>query len=236
MDAIILAGVLGTRLSSVVHDIPKCMAPVAGEPFLCYLLRYLSKYPISKVILSVGHLREHIFAWIDSHRGQFPFSIEYAIEETPLGTGGAIRLAMNQVQDDEVVVINGDTFFDVDLNQLISEHRSSGASLSIALKPMRNFDRFGNVVLGDKGRIAKFQEKKYCESGLINGGIYIVNRVHPFFADQAERFSFEKEVLENPANLGLISGFCHDRYFMDMGIPEDYARINEDFKTYFREH
>lgn len=236
MDAIILAGGLGTRLSSVVHDIPKCMAPVAGEPFLCYLLRYLSKYPISKVILSVGHLREHIFAWIDSHREQFPFPIEYAIEETPLGTGGAIRLAMNQVQDDEVVVINGDTFFDVDLNQLISEHRSSGASLSIALKPMRNFDRFGNVVLGDKGRIAKFQEKKYCESGLINGGIYIVNRVHPFFADQAERFSFEKEVLENPANLGLISGFCHDRYFMDMGIPEDYARINEDFKTYFREH
>lgn len=236
MDAIILAGGLGTRLSSVVHDTPKCMAPVAGEPFLCYLLRYLSKYPISKVILSVGHLREHIFAWIDSHRGQFPFFIEYAIEETPLGTGGAIRLAMNQVQDDEVVVINGDTFFDVDLNQLISEHRSSGASLSIALKPMRNFDRFGNVVLGDKGRIAKFQEKKYCESGLINGGIYIVNRVHPFFADQAERFSFEKEVLENPANLGLISGFCHDRYFMDMGIPEDYARINEDFKTYFREH
>ena len=236
MDAIILAGGLGTRLSSVVHDIPKCMAPVAGHPFLYYLLRYLSKYPIGKVILSVGHLREHIFTWIDLHRNLFPFPIEFAIEDAPLGTGGAIQLAMNQVQEDEAVVINGDTFFDVDLNKLLLEHRSSDSSLSIALKPMKDFDRFGNVELDEDGYILKFQEKKYCKSGLINGGIYIVNRVHPFFVGLPERFSFEKEVLENSDNLKKISGFCHDDYFMDMGIPEDYARINEDFKTYFNEH
>ena len=108
MDAIILAGGLGTRLSSVVHDIPKCMAPVAGRPFLYYLLRYLSHYPIGKVILSVGHLREHIFSWIDSCRQQFPFPIVYAVEESPLGTGGAIKLAMQQVEADEAVIINGD--------------------------------------------------------------------------------------------------------------------------------
>lgn len=236
MEAIILAGGLGTRLSSVVHDIPKCMAPVAGHPFLYYLLRYLSKYPITKVILSVGHLREHIFTWIDLHRDQFPFPIAYAIEQSPLGTGGAIQLAMKQVEDDEAVIINGDTFFDVDLEQLLHEHHASGASLSIALKPMKNFDRFGNVVLGENARIIKFQEKQYCDDGLINGGVYIINRLHPFFAGKPERFSFEKEVLENPANQGLISGFCHDDYFMDMGIPEDYARINEDLKTYFDEH
>lgn len=236
MDAIILAGGLGTRLSSVVHDIPKCMAPVAGHPFLYYLLRYLSKYPITKVILSVGHLREHIFTWIDLHRDQFPFPIEYAIEESPLGTGGAIQLAMRQMQDDEAVIINGDTFFDVDLKQLSREHHCSGTSLSIALKPMRDFDRFGNVVVDENARIIRFQEKQHCENGLINGGVYIINRTHTFFADLPERFSFEKMVLENPANQGLISGFRHEDYFMDMGIPEDYARINEDFKTYFNEH
>ncbi len=236
MDAIILAGGLGTRLSSVVHDIPKCMAPVAGHPFLYYLLRYLSKYPIDKVILSVGHLRGHIFTWIDSCYRQFPFPIVYAVEEYPLGTGGAIQLAMKQVEDDEAVVINGDTFFDVDLNMFLHEHRSSGTPLSIALKPMTDFDRFGNVVLDEGSRIAKFQEKQYCEHGLINGGIYIIDREHPFFVGQPEKFSFEKNVLENPASRGLISGFCHDSYFMDMGIPEDYARINEDFKTYFNEH
>lgn len=236
MDAIILAGGLGTRLSSVVHDIPKCMAPVAGSPFLCYLLRYLSNYPINKVILSVGHLREHIFTWINSHREQFPFQIVYAIEENPLGTGGAIQLAMKQVQDNEAIIINGDTFFDVDINLLLCQHRNSGAALSIALKPMTQFDRFGNVVLGENSRIDTFQEKQYCEHGLINGGIYIINRIHPFFTGQPERFSFEKNILENPANRGLISGFCHEKYFMDMGIPEDYARINEDFKTYFNEH
>ena len=236
MDAIILAGGLGTRLSSVVHDIPKCMAPVAGNPFLYYLLRYLSNYPINKVILSVGHLREHIFTWIDSCRGQFPFSIVYAIEESPLGTGGAIQLAMQQVQENEAVVINGDTFFDVDLTLLLQQHRNSEAMLSMALKPMNNFDRFGNVILGEGSRIVTFQEKQYCECGLINGGIYIVNRDHPFFTGQPERFSFEKNVLGNPSNQGLLAGFSHDKYFMDMGIPEDYARINEDFKTYFNEH
>ena len=236
MDAIILAGGLGTRLSSVVHDIPKCMAPVAGHPFLYYLLRYLSSYPIDKVILSVGHLREHIFTWVDSCREQFPFPIVYAIEENPLGTGGAIQLAMKQVDSPEAVIINGDTFFDVDLNCLLREHNSSGTPLTVALKPMNGFDRFGNVVLGEDARIATFQEKQYCEKGLINGGIYIINREHPFFTGQPERFSFEKNVLENPVNRGLLSGFSHDNYFMDMGIPEDYARINEDFKTYFNEH
>lgn len=236
MDAIILAGGLGTRLSSVVHDIPKCMAPVAGRPFLYYLLRYLSNYPISKVILSVGHLREHILAWVDSCHKEFPFTIGFAIEETPLGTGGAIQLAMKQVESSEAIIINGDTFFDVDLNLLLHQHRASCTSLSIALKPMSDFDRFGNVILGEDSRVLKFQEKQYCESGLINGGIYIINREHPFFIGLPEKFSFERNVLESPNNLGLISGFSHERYFMDMGVPDDYARINDDFKTYFNEH
>jgi D-glycero-alpha-D-manno-heptose 1-phosphate guanylyltransferase len=236
MDAIILAGGLGTRLSSVVHDIPKCMAPVAGRPFLYYLLRYLSHYPIGKVILSVGHLREHIFSWIDSCRQQFPFPIVYAVEESPLGTGGAIKLAMQQVEADEAVIINGDTFFDVDLNCLLQQHRNAGTPLSIALKPMTNFDRFGNVIVDEDSRIIKFQEKQYCKEGLINGGIYLINREQSFFVNQPEKFSFEKNVLEEPQNRGVISGFCHDRYFMDMGIPTDYARINEDFKTYPHEH
>ena len=235
MDAIILAGGLGTRLSTVVSDIPKCMAPVADRPFLHYLLRYLKDYPIKQVILSVGHLREHIFAWVDEYGDQFPFSFEYAVEESPLGTGGAIRLAMSRMTGDSAFVINGDTFFDVDLNLFLREHQDAGTPLSLALKPMQHFSRFGNVTVDERSRIVSFQEKQYCEEGLINGGIYLINRNNPFFEGQPEKFSFEKNVLESPINRGLISGFSHDGYFMDMGIPEDYARINEDFRTYFNE-
>ncbi|HQJ89409.1 MAG TPA: sugar phosphate nucleotidyltransferase, partial [Paludibacteraceae bacterium] len=112
MDAIVLAGGLGTRLRSVVSEVPKCMAPVCGKPFLYYLLSYLNKYKeINKVILSVGFLREHIFNWIDENRSQFNFEIDYAIEENPLGTGGGIKLALSKTQAENVLILNGDTFF-----------------------------------------------------------------------------------------------------------------------------
>ena len=107
MEAIVLAGGLGTRLRSVVSEVPKCMAPVAGKPFLWYLLTYLARYPeVHRVVLSVGYLREVIFEWIASVSGQFPFPIDYAVEEVPLGTGGGIRLALSKCTSDEVLVLN----------------------------------------------------------------------------------------------------------------------------------
>lgn len=227
-EVIILAGGLGTRLQSVVKDVPKCMAPVAGHPFLFHLLKWLSSYDVDRVILSVGHLKEVIFEWVNSNRNLFPFQIDYAIELEPLGTGGGIRQAMKQVNAKQVLIVNGDTFFNIDLNLLLREHITNEAVLSIALKPMQHFDRYGNVIL-DHTTVSEFREKQYCERGLINGGLYILNSNNSFFQSLPEKCSFEKDVLEPNSNTGQIHGFPHDNYFIDIGIPEDYNKANMEF-------
>lgn len=172
MEVIILAGGLGTRLRSAIgNEIPKCMAPIDNKPFLWYLLRYLTRYDVSRVVLSVGYLREVIYKWVDDVRDDFPFLFEYAVEETPLGTGGGIREALKHCLNDNVVILNGDTFFDVDLVRLMNEHIRMDSYLTVALKSMRNFERYGAVELATDGHIIAFHEKTYCSAGLINGGV-----------------------------------------------------------------
>ena len=227
MEVIILAGGLGTRLRSVVKDVPKCMAPVAGKPFLWYLLRYLTRFDVNRVILSVGYLREVIFEWIDEVRDTFPFEFDYAVEEEPLGTGGGIKLALGKAESDNIVILNGDTFFDVDLNQLMLQHRDSKAEVTLALKPMKDFDRYGQVLtVGDY--ISQFIEKKQCDEGDINGGVYVIRRATKLMDDLPRKFSFEKEVLEKNTGSRTLAGFRHNGYFIDIGIPEDYSRAETE--------
>lgn len=229
MDAIILAGGLGTRLRSVISDIPKCMAPVAGKPFLSYLLDYLSKYKVERVILSVGYLREVIFKWIEENGKNFPFEIVYAVEEEPLGTGGGIRLSMLKATSDNVVILNGDTFFDVDLNDLQTAHQNAHRPISLALKPMRNFDRYGRVELDEAdSEIIAFKEKEFCQEGLINGGIYVMDRDSNVFENLPLKFSFETEVLQPQCLKHNLSGFVNSGYFIDIGIPADYQRVQTE--------
>ena len=220
MEAIILAGGLGTRLRSVVSEVPKCMAPVDGRPFLQYMLEWLSRYDVSHVVLSVGYLREVIFSYMDSRA--WPFEISYAVEEEPLGTGGGIRLALTKCREDRVIVLNGDTFFDVDLDAL-----SFTAPVTLALKPMRNFDRYG-AVDWDGELVTGFHEKAACAEGLINGGVYALVRSQLDFAFYPKRFSFEKDLLEPLADGHLVAGQVQDGYFIDIGIPEDYARAQRE--------
>ena len=229
MEVIILAGGLGTRLRSVVSEVPKCMAPVARKPFLWYLLKYLTRFDVARVVLSVGYLREVIFKWIDEVKDDFPFEFDYAVEETPLGTGGGIRLAMNKIQDVEAVVLNGDTFFDVDLDTLVEAHRRQPwAEITLALKQMRNFDRYGTVEVDTDGRIIKFNEKRQCEEGLINGGVYVLNNTASMFEGLPQKFSFETEVLQaRCGTAGTLYGTVHNGYFIDIGVPEDYAKAVE---------
>ena len=220
MEAIILAGGLGTRLRSVVSEVPKCMAPVDGRPFLQYMLEWLSRYDVSHVVLSVGYLKEVIFSFMDSRA--CPFEISYAVEEEPLGTGGGIRLALTKCREDRVIVLNGDTFFDVDLDAL-----SFTAPVTLALKPMRSFDRYG-AVDWDGELVTGFHEKAACAEGLINGGVYALVRSQLDFAFQPKRFSFEKDLLEPLAAAHLVAGQVQDGYFIDIGIPEDYARAQRE--------
>lgn len=233
MEVIILAGGLGTRLRSVVSEVPKCMAPVAGQPFLWYLLKYLTRYDVYRVILSVGYLREVIFKWIEEHKGEFPFHFDYAIEEEPLGTGGGIKQAMDKVTGTEAVILNGDTYFDVDLDAFLRAHNNHNSLLSMALKPMMAFDRYGNVKCNSSNEVQEFEEKKYCESGQINGGVYILNKVTAFFDHLPSRFSFETQVLQPNSGKGCIYGFAQEGYFIDIGIPEDYLKANNDFPFLF---
>lgn len=227
MEAVILAGGLGTRLRSVVSEVPKCMAPVAGKPFLWHLLRHLSHSGVTRVVLSVGYLREVIFDWIAKCGGEFPLEYEYAIEEQPLGTGGGIRLALAKCREQDVLIFNGDTFFDVDIADFVTRHKAGGASISLALKPMENFDRYGAVELeGDVVRA--FREKCHCERGSINGGVYCIDRNSLDLSHLPEKFSFEQQVLEPLSREGRLRAFDQQGYFIDIGIPEDYARAQRE--------
>ena len=216
MEVIVLAGGLGTRLRSVVHEIPKCLAPVAGRPFLGYLLDWLAAQGAEHVVFSVGYLKEQVISYLQEN--QWPFTYDFAVEESPLGTGGGIRLALDKCREDHVYVVNGDTFYPVDLSAMPFDK-----PITLALKPMKDFDRYGEVELTDNN-VTAFQEKKHCKEGLINGGVYAVDRTRLDLSSLPEKFSFEKEVLEPGAAVGQIGGWVSDAYFIDIGIPEDYGK------------
>lgn len=221
-EAIILAGGLGTRLRSVVSDLPKCMAPVAGRPFLDHVIEYLLKQRIDKIIFSVGYKSEMIIKHVNE---KYPvLNAQFSIEEEPLGTGGAVRLACGLVKEKNVLILNGDTLFKVDIQQLLAFHVSKDAACTIALKPMQHFDRYGVVEMDEDNRISNFKEKQPYESGLINGGVYAVDVERFLQVDLPQKCSFEKDYLEQFYSDRKMVGLVQDVYFIDIGIPEDFER------------
>lgn len=220
---IILAGGFGTRLSTVVKDVPKPMAPINGKPFLHFIFKELQQQQIQKVVLSVGYLKEIIQAYFKEE--YLGITIEYAIEEVPLGTGGGIKNALKKIETD-AYILNGDTFFDIPLSAL----KNTSADITIALKPMFQFDRYGTVEVDTTQRIISFNEKKYCEHGLINGGVYYFKKSLLEKIKTEDKFSFEKDILEKHLLDLQIHGKIFDNYFIDIGIPEDYKKAQEDFR------
>ena len=226
-QAIILAGGLGTRLRSVVSDLPKCMAPVAGKPFLHYVIKYLLGQGIDKFIFSVGYKNEVIIDYIN---GEYPdLNAQFSIEDEPLGTGGAVKLACSLATGKNVLVLNGDTMFKIDIEKLTAFHQLNEADCTLSLKPMKNFDRYGVVELNNNASIASFKEKQFYDSGLINGGVYALN-VNGFLDEGLpQKFSFEKDYLEAYFDKRKMFGLVQDEYFIDIGIPEDYVRAQKEF-------
>ncbi|MEO1212396.1 MAG: nucleotidyltransferase family protein [Bacteroidota bacterium] len=225
-EAIVLAGGKGTRLRSVVSDVPKPMADINGRPFLAYLLDDLAEQGVETCILAVGYKREVIFDYFgESYKGM---SIKYSIEEEALGTGGAIKLACNLVEGEEVLAINGDTFFQVDLKKFYAFFTESSATLAMALKEMEDFERYGTVKIGDDGRIMGFEEKKYMPEGLINGGVYLFRKSLLLEEELPQKFSFETDILEKFYDEEAFYGTGFDSYFIDIGIPEDYEKSKHD--------
>ena len=230
MEAIILAGGKGTRLRSVVSELPKPMAPLdaAGTPFLTFLLGELKAQGVTRVVLSVGYKAECIVNYFGNEwQG---VELVYAKEDEPLGTGGALKLALSFCKAANVFVFNGDTFFDVKLAEMEKFHLAEAADLTLAAKEMTDFDRYGTLAL-DGSRVNAFKEKAPCRRGFINGGIYLVRR-ELFNGFEEEKFSFEQDFLMPRVEEGNIKlcAFKSEGYFIDIGIPEDYYRAQRELK------
>lgn len=230
-EAIILAGGLGTRLRSAVPDLPKCMAPVNGRPFISYLIDSLLHQQVENIIFSLGYKHEVIEDYV---KQQYPgLQYQTVIEREPLGTGGAIRLACKTAVDTSVLVFNGDTYFDVDLKAFSAFHQDRTAHCTIALKPMRNVDRYGIVELDEDSSIRTFKEKDEYEAGMINGGVYALD-VNSFLEEELpDRFSFELDYLQKYHSERRMYGFREDGYFIDIGIPADFQKAQTDFREKF---
>jgi D-glycero-alpha-D-manno-heptose 1-phosphate guanylyltransferase len=223
MEAIILAGGFGERLQSKVKNIPKPMAPINNRPFLDYLLDYLVKNKIKKVIFSVYYKYELIR---DHYNNNYKkIKISYSIDSEPLGTGGAIKCALNLANDENIFVINGDTFFDVNLLNLYNKHINNNNDITFSVKPMNNFDRYGIVETNKNGQVISFKEKKYRHYGQIDGGVYLVNKSIINSFGNRVKFSFNDFIMKNINNLKIGSILC-DKVFIDIGTPEDYLKAH----------
>lgn len=226
--AVVLAGGFGTRLRSVVREVPKPLAPIGDRPFLAYLFDYLIAQGVTDVVLAVGYkggLVETGFG--ESYR---TLRLRYSHEEEPLGTGGAIQLALGLVSAGEPVwVLNGDTFFDCSLAALAEQHEASRADVTVALCRVEVADRYGLVELDDDLLITRFREKQAGASGLINAGVYLLEPAALQRFDFPARFSLERDFFEaHLLDLRLV-GSEQAGYFVDIGVPADYARA----QTYF---
>ncbi len=230
-EAIILAGGKGTRLKEVVSDIPKVMAPVNGRPFLEYLLDYMEHYIIDHVVLSVGYMHESIIKHFgDQYKS---IRIDYTIEEEPLGTGGGIKQAFKLINGNRAFIFNGDTMFRLNLIRHYDFHMIRQTDFSFALRTVDDVSRYGSVDLDEDKKIIRFNEKGSSSgTGLINGGVYLINK--RFFNNNPfpDKFSLEKDCLEKLVDTGQFYGLVCKQYFIDIGIPDDYQKAQDDFKEF----
>ncbi len=224
-EAIILAGGKETRLQSVVSDIPKSMALINDVPFLNYMLNYLEKYGIEHVILSVGYKWKAIYEYFGDQYNSIRLS--YAIEEDPLGTGGRIKLALKKAEGEDIYILNGDTFFDVNLSDLSEFYFAHQSDMAITIKRKGNFFRYGTVEL-DVCKVTGFREKQPLKSGLINGGVYIMKKGLFESFNMPEKFSFEADFMEKKISELRICAMRCNEYFIDIEIPADYEKAKKE--------
>lgn len=224
MEAIILAGGLGTRLARVVSDVPKPMASVAGRPFLSYIFDDIKSQGITHVVLAVCHKKECIMDFFGEHYEGI--EIDYSVEAFPLGTGGAIKQALTLCREERVFVFNGDSFLAVNLRELRNYSNRHNFLISIVLKPLTNFSRYGTVDVGENGVVRSFKEKQPCAAGLINGGIYDIKR--DALKEYPVRFGMERDCFPALLAQQKIGSIVSNGYFIDIGIPKDYEKIQSE--------
>ncbi len=226
----ILAGGLGTRLRPVVSDRPKPLALVLGVPFLELLVRSLTAKGVRDFVLLIGYMGN----MIEDHFKSLELkgvSIRSSREQSPLGTGGAVKHA-ERFATDPTLLVNGDTFFDGDLDELFRFHKDKGAEVTLSLLPVDDASRYGSVTLDDNGGVTGFVEKQEGVKGpgFINAGLSLLSREFIRKLPDGLSFSMEREVFPEAARSGQMVGLCQERPFFDIGTPESY----DDFKAFVR--
>ena len=217
---LILAGGFGTRLKSVVPDLPKPLADINGKPFLWWLLQQLENQGVTNVYLSVGYMHEHIEHYFGAKFNQV--NLHYIVETEPLGTGGAILNACSQIPETQILVLNGDTLAATDLNDFVTYSTKYSSKLYLAIAKVADAGRYGTVIINNN-QITGFAEKGKTGEGLINAGIYLLNKTLFEDFDLPQKFSFETDILmKHISTLNLIA-YSQVTDFIDIGIPDDYA-------------
>lgn len=225
MKVVILSGGFGTRLKEIIKDVPKPLSQVGGRPFLEYLILQLVKWDIKEIILSVGYKREMIKSYFGIG-DQWDVQITYSEEDIPLGTGGALKKAAQLIDDEQFVVMNGDSFLDIDFTKFINFHKSKQAMATLALAYVEDVSRYGKVEIGGNRDVQRFIEKGASGKGFINGGIYIFNR-NVIDIIPNGNVSIEKDILPLFIGQGLYA-MPMNGFFVDIGIPESYLKICRD--------
>lgn len=233
MQAILLAGGLGTRLRSVVSDRPKPMALIGEKPFMEYVVHELFRHGITDIIFAVGYKGSMVEEYFGDGSGFIapdgtPITVHYAYEEELLGTAGAIKNAGRFVTEDSFFVLNADTFYQIDYSRLVTMQRESDLDMALVLREVPDISRYGAAVLMN-GRLTGFNEKSAeAKPGTINGGVYLMKRT---LLDEipAGKVSLENEMIPKWLSEGrALGGFVNDGYFIDIGIPEAYYQFIED--------
>lgn len=225
MDIIILSGGLGTRLRSVVNDRPKTMALVEKRPFLEDIFQHIERFEIKNIILAVGYKKEQIKQYFGNKYHNM--NIIYSEETEPLGTGGAIKKALKKTKEEDVIVMYGDIYTRVNLQELVQKHKEYQGDVTFTIKEMENFDRFGIVEFKEDNRITKFREKQFTIKGYMNAGVYVIKNNIFNNSRFGEQFSLENEYFQENVNKMKYYAYQYDGEFVDIGIPEDYIRLNQ---------
>jgi D-glycero-alpha-D-manno-heptose 1-phosphate guanylyltransferase len=228
MEAIVLAGGLGTRLAGRLEGVPKSMAPIAGRPFLEIVLTQLESAGCTRVLLAVGHLhtiiQDHFGATFNSMR------IDYSVENSPLGTGGAVRLALEQATEESILVMNGDTFLQADYADMMLFHATEGAGVTIAVVPRPDISRYGSVVIEEK-RVVAFEEKGRTGPGYISAGTYVLPRNLAWPPNLKKKFSIEYDFFAPEIARLRPAAYEIKGYFLDIGLPEDLDRAQTELAS-----
>lgn len=232
MKAIFLAGGLGTRLRAAVQDVPKPLAPIRGRPFLDLLMDYWIGYGVTELYLSVGYLSEKVLEFVENHPQKSRITL--VIENEPLGTGGGLKHVLKETAFDEGWLINGDTFFEVNPEQIFDFHHENHADLTLTLRSVSKNDRYSCVERDDKNQIIGISRNSSLSEQWINGGVYYLGQsfVRHLKSLDFNKGSLEDEVIPNYLKDHRVFGFPQKARFIDIGVVSDYQKAQDFFQPH----